>query len=73
MAGDGRTCSDWRSEPILPGDLVLVASSSSPGQIGHVGVAVTSTVWIEAVGTGDTVGVRSIPAADKIHAVRRVL
>jgi cell wall-associated NlpC family hydrolase len=65
------TAVDWTVEPILPGDLVFTFSSGSPGEIGHVGVALDSKRWIQAAGTGEAVKISSLPKS--IRAVRRIL
>jgi cell wall-associated NlpC family hydrolase len=65
------TAVDWSVEPILPGDLVFTFSSSSPGEIGHVGIALDSKRWIQAAGNGDAVKISSLPKV--IRAVRRIL
>ncbi len=67
------TAVDWRTSPIKTGDLVFVVSSNDTTQIGHVGVALNSTTWIQAVGEGIAVRIRPLPTADKIVAVRRML
>jgi LysM repeat protein len=67
------TAVDWRTEEVRAGDLVFVFSSSTPDRIGHVGVALNSTTWIQAVGTGIPVQIRPIPADDRIRSVRRVI
>ena len=64
---------DWTTEAIRPGDLIFTISSSSPGEIGHVGVAVDSRRWIHAVGTGQPVRISSMPKATSIRVVRRIL
>ena len=63
---------NWTSTPIQAGDLVFTASSSDPSQIGHVGVALDSSTWIQAVGTGQTVRIRALPSYARIIAVRRI-
>ncbi len=67
------TAVDWRTEPLLAGDLVFMRSSNDPTQIGHVGIALDSTTWIQAVGTGIPVRIRPLPSDDRIEAVRRIL
>lgn len=64
------TAVDWRTEPIRPGDLVFV-NRSGTDFIGHVGIAISSTMWIHAPREGDVVRIGIIPKADKIQAVRR--
>lgn len=64
---------DWTTEPILPGDLVLTASTGAPTVISHVGIALDDATWIQAVGAGRTVSIGRLPVDSKILAVRRVL
>ena len=66
------TAVDFRNEPIRPGDLVFQARRGSD-TINHVGMAITSTTWIQAVGTGHTVRVGSMPSLDSIDSVRRII
>jgi cell wall-associated NlpC family hydrolase len=65
------TSVDWRSSPIMPGDLVFTSAINDPNFISHVGVALSSTTWIHAVGTGRTVSIGSIPTT-RIMAVQRI-
>ena len=67
------TAVDWKSTSIQKGDLVFAFSSRSPQQIGHVGIAISSTQWIVAPYTGATVSISRLPSIDKIRAVRRIL
>ena len=67
------TAVDWTTEPILPGDLVLTASTATPTVISHVGIAIDDTTWIQAVGVGRTVSVGRMPVDTKILGVRRVV
>lgn len=67
------TAVDWKATPIQKGDLVFAFSSRSPQQIGHVGIAISSTEWIVAPYTGSTVSISRLPSIDKIQAVRRIL
>lgn len=64
---------DWKTEPIKAGDLVFMYSSASPSVIGHVGVAVDSTTWIQAARTGTPVRASAMPSLEKIQAVRRIV
>ena len=64
---------DWKTEPIKAGDLVFMYSSATPGVIGHVGVAVDSTTWIQAARTGTPVRASAMPSLEKIQAVRRIV
>ena len=61
---------DFLNEPIRPGDLVFQARRGSE-TINHVGMAVTSTTWIQAIGTGSPVKVGPMPTKNTIVAVRR--
>ena len=67
------TAVDWRTEPLLAGDLVFMRSSNDPSQIGHVGVALDAKTWIQAPGTGIPVRIASLPSDDRIESVRRIL
>ncbi|MEI7617182.1 MAG: LysM peptidoglycan-binding domain-containing protein [Actinomycetota bacterium] len=67
------TAVDWKTEPIKAGDLVFMYSSATPGVIGHVGVAIDSTTWIQAARTGTPVRISAMPSLDKIQAVRRIV
>ena len=64
------TAVDFRTEPIQPGDLVFQARRGSD-TINHVGIAVTSTTWVQAVGTGTPASVGPLPSLSTISAVRR--
>lgn len=64
---------DWRSEPIRPGDLVFTYSTNNQTRISHVGIAISSTQWIEAPNTGNNVRVSNLPSNSRIQAVRRFL
>jgi peptidoglycan endopeptidase LytE len=72
LAGLG-TAVDWRTSPILPGDLVFTANSSSGGRIGHVAIAISSTQVVEALSAGKPVSTSRMPSADRILEVRRIL
>ena len=61
------------TEPIIAGDLIFMVSSVDPTRIGHVGIALDASTWIQAVAPGTPVRVRPIPNFDKISAVRRIL
>ena len=67
------TAIDQTTTTISAGDLVFTVSSSDPTQIGHVGIALNSTTWIQAAGTGIPVRIRPLPAPDRIAAVRRII
>ena len=64
------TSVDFRNQPIQPGDLIFQANRGSD-TINHVGIAVTSTTWIHAVGTGIPVRVGPMPSMSTIAVVRR--
>ena len=62
---------DWRREDIKAGDLVFMYSSSHPGVISHLGIAINSWQWIHAPRSGDVVRIGLIPSDDVVQAVRR--
>ena len=64
---------DWLTQPIMPGDLVFTISSSNPGVISHVGIALDSRTWIQAARTGTPVRIGNLPSAERIQAVRRLV
>lgn len=64
---------DWRTTPIQAGDLVFTYSSKNPTQISHVGIAISSTQWIEAPNSGSVVRISALPSASRIQAVRRFI
>lgn len=64
---------DWKTTPIQAGDLIFTYSSVDSTQISHVGIAVSSTHWIEAPNTGSVVRISKLPSATRIQAVRRFL
>ncbi|MEQ1699696.1 MAG: LysM peptidoglycan-binding domain-containing protein [Ilumatobacteraceae bacterium] len=63
---------DWRTQAIQPGDLIFLESFVGSGVINHVGIAISSTQWIQAPRTGDVVRVGSIPSV-RVIAVRRII
>lgn len=63
---------DWRNEAIKPGDLIFLESYVGSGIINHVGLAISSTQWIQAPRTGDVVRVGNIPSV-RVIAVRRII
>ena len=67
------TAVDWRSETILPGDLVFTFSSANPTQISHVGIAISDSQWIEAPYTGANVRITRMPSDTRIQEVRRII
>ena len=64
---------DWRTDSIRPGDLVFTYSSRNATQISHVGIAISSTQWVEAPFTGGSVRISNLPSVDRIQAVRRIV
>lgn len=60
---------DWNAQQIRPGDLIFLASA---GTISHVGIATSSTTWIQSPGTGDVVRTGNIPF-HRVVAVRRLV
>ena len=67
------TAVDWLTQPLLPGDLVFQYSSANPTVIGHVGIVIDSTHWIQAAGSGTPVRIGPLPSIAKIRAVRRIV
>ncbi len=66
------TAVDWSTAPIQPGDLVFTSAYGDPARITHVGIALSDTTWIHAVGVGQTVRIGAMPSDAKILAVRRL-
>lgn len=64
---------DWKTSPILPGDLVFTAGSATPGMISHVGMAINATQWIQSPRPSAGVQIGYLPASEKIVAVRRFI
>jgi LysM repeat protein len=71
QATQGTAVAFW-SEPILPGDLVFMATRGND-VISHVGIAIDGDTWIQARRPGDVVRVGPMPAKTSIVAVRRFL
>jgi LysM repeat protein len=69
QATQGTAVAFW-SEPILPGDLVFMATRGND-VISHVGIAIDGDTWIQARRPGDVVRVGPMPAKTSIVAVRR--
>ncbi|MFM8649451.1 MAG: NlpC/P60 family protein, partial [Actinomycetota bacterium] len=67
------TAVDWQRDGIRAGDLVFTFSSSTPGRIGHVGIATSATQWVESPFSGGSVRIANLPAATKIQSVRRLV
>ena len=63
---------DPTSEPIKAGDLIFVRGGRPPKDLGHVGIALSATEWIQAPHTGDVVKVGPLPL-DRIQVVRRII
>jgi LysM repeat protein len=61
---------DFVNQPIRAGDLVFIATNGSP-RINHVGIAVSSTRWVQARRPGIPVQLTAMPPASAILAVRR--
>jgi LysM repeat protein len=62
----------WTTEGIRPGDLVFLETSPGSNVIGHVGIAISATQWIQAPRAGDVVRASNIPM-QRIVSVRRYL
>jgi LysM repeat protein len=60
----------FSTDPILPGDLVFMATRGND-VITHVGIAIDGDTWIQARRPGDVVRVGPMPAKTPIVAVRR--
>jgi LysM repeat protein len=69
QAMQGTPIDHW-SQPIRPGDLVFMKTNGS-SVINHVGIALSSTTWIQARRPGDVVRVGPMPAKSLIVAVSR--
>lgn len=66
------TAVDFHRQPIRPGDLVF-QDTNGDGVINHVGIAISSTRWVEARDSRTDVSVSRIPPDRRIVAVRRLL
>jgi LysM repeat protein len=67
------TAVDWRNgATIKPGDLVFLSEDGVSQVIMHVGIALSSTTWVEATRSGDVVKTGNIPMR-RVVAVRRVV
>jgi len=64
------TAVDFRSEPIRAGDLVFLVTRGA-SSINHVGMAMSSTTWIQARRPGEVVRIGPMPSESLIVAVRR--
>ena len=63
---------DPKTEAIRPGDLIFVRGGRPATDLGHVGIAVSATEWIQAPRTGDVVKTGPLPY-DRIQVVRRLV
>ena len=63
---------DWTTTKIAAGDLVFLETFAGSGIIGHVGIAISATEWVQAPRSGDVVRTSTIPT-QRIVAVRRLL
>ena len=66
------TAVDWTTESITAGDLVFTSAFNDPDRITHVGIALDSRRWIQAIGPGRDVSIGSLPADSRIMEVRRI-
>ena len=66
------TAVDWKTQPIMAGDLVFLESFVGSGIVNHVGLAINGTQWIHAPRTGDVVRIGNLPTA-RVIAVRRIV
>ena len=64
------TAVNWTRDGIQAGDLVFLETSPGSGVIGHVGLAISPTQWIQAPRAGDVVRISNIPST-RIVAVKR--
>lgn len=71
QAGQGAPV-DFRNGPIRRGDLIFM-DTNRDGVINHVGIAVNSTTWVQALESGGRVKVGPIPADSRIVTVRRII
>lgn len=63
---------DPSTEPIKAGDLIFVRGGRPATDLGHVGMAISATEWIQAPRTGDVVKTGPLPY-DRIQVVRRLV
>jgi NlpC/P60 family len=63
---------DWRTESVMPGDLIFRRGSIPVHDLGHVGIAINATHMIVAPKTGDVISIRPIQF-DTTQAVRRLV
>jgi len=63
---------DPSTEAIKPGDLIFVRGGRPAKDLGHVGIALSATEWIQAPHTGDVVRVGPLPL-DRVQVVRRII
>lgn len=63
---------DWRTVDIQAGDLIFQVGTGKT-YISHVGIAISSTQWIQSARAGDVVKISTIPIDDRIASVRRIV
>jgi cell wall-associated NlpC family hydrolase len=63
---------DPATEGLKPGDMIFVRGGRPAADLGHVGMAISATEWIQAPRTGDVVKVGPLPY-DRIQVVRRMV
>lgn len=66
------TAVDWSTESIAAGDLVFTSAFDDPDRITHVGIALDSRRWIQAIGPGRDVSIGFLPSSARIMEVRRI-
>ena len=66
------TAIDWKNETVKPGDLIFLETAVGTSIIGHVGLALNATQWLQSPRTGDVVRIGNIPST-RIVAVRRLV
>lgn len=66
------TAVDWTTAAIEPGDLVFTSTVDDPAMITHVGIALGSQTWVQAIGGSRPVSITRLPSDTKIMAVRRI-
>lgn len=71
LATKGREI-DPTSEPLKPGDMIFVRGGRPSADLGHMGMAISATEWVQAPRTGDVVKTGPIPF-DRIQVVRRLV
>lgn len=66
------TAVDWTTTSIEPGDLVFTSAFDDPAMITHVGIALSSRTWVQAIGSSRPVSISGLPSNAKIMEVRRI-